>query len=77
MMSKFKVGDTVQTNLAFVEGFDDCSPPPDMRRKLNLTVIGMVDTSKTEMNRGGWLYTVIPKSGKEFQILECFLEVQE
>lgn len=76
-MSKFKINDIVQTNLAFVEGFDDASPPPNMKRKHNLKVIGMVNTPKTEMARGGFLYTLISKSGKEFQILECFLEVQE
>lgn len=76
-MNKFKINDMVQTNLAYVNGFDDCSPPPNLTRKTNLKVIGMVDTPKTEMARGGFLYTVISKSGKEFQVLECFLEVQE
>ncbi len=76
-MSKFKVNDIVQTNLAFVEGFDDASPPPNMKRKRNLKVIGVFTMPKTIMARGGFLYTVISKSGKEFQILECFLEVQE
>lgn len=73
-MSKFKIGDIVQTNLAFVEGFDDVSPS-NMKRKNNLKVIGMVDTPKTEIARGGFLYTVNSKSGKEYQILECFLEL--
>lgn len=72
-MNKFKIGDIVQTNLAFVDGFDDCSPPPNMKRKRNLKVIGMVNTPKTDMTRGGFLYTVISKSGKESQILECLL----
>jgi hypothetical protein len=76
-MSKFKINDIVQTNLAFVDGFDDTSPPHNMVRKRNLKVIGMVNTPKTEMARGGYLYTVKQKSGKEFQILECFLEVQK
>lgn len=77
MMSKFKINDIVQTNLAFVEGFDDAPAPNKMKRKNDLKVIGMVDTPKTEMVRGGFLYTLISKSCKEFQILECFLEVQE
>lgn len=77
MMSKFKMGDIVQTNLAFVNGFDDCSPPPNLKRKRNLTVVCVEYIPKTEMARGGFLYTLILKSGKECQILECFLEVQE
>lgn len=76
-MSKFKNNDIVQTNLAFVEGFDDYSPPPNMTRKRNLKVVGMVDTPKTEMAKGGILYSLISKSGKECQILECFLEMAD
>lgn len=77
-MSKFKIGDIVQTNLTYVGGFDEyCSAPKGIKRKNDLKVIGMVDTPKTEMARGGFLYTLLSKSNKEFQILECFLEVQE
>lgn len=76
-MSKFKIGDIVQTNLSYVEGFDDCSPPPNMKRKRNLKVVGMEYILTTEMVIGGFFYTLTSKSGKECQILECFLEVQE
>lgn len=77
-MSKFKINDIVQTNLEYVNGFDDCSPPPKLKRKTDLRILKVSKKIyPSEMIRGGFLYTVISKSGKEFQILECFLEVQE
>lgn len=76
-MSKFKIGDIVQTNLAFVEGFDDVSPPPNMKRKRNLKVVGMEYIPTTEVVIGGFLYKLTSKSNKEFQILECFLELKK
>lgn len=76
-MNKFKVGDIVQTNLAYVEGFDDVSPPPNMKRKRNLKVVGMEYIPTTEVVIGGFLYTMTSKSDKESQILECFLEVEK
>ncbi len=77
-MGKFKINDIVQTNLAFVNGFDDCPAPSNIKRKINLKVIGVGKEPiyPSEMVRGGFLYTLISKSGKEFQMLECFLELQ-
>lgn len=60
-----KMGDIVQTNLAFYNGFDDYPAPNNMKRKINLKVIGMVIAlGKNQDNKKALIKEILSRSEK-------------
>jgi len=82
-MPKFKINDTVQTNLFYTNGFGgEIYPPSGLKLLKNLTIAEIIKTHKTleeaqeisnNKNTSNYIYVCKSKT-KEYILNECFLE---